>query len=226
MLQGQMANISMPCTSKIFADKVLTEDRRETGRNSDIYMLSKIQRVDVKLLQNTSIGQEDLPTWSDHNCPCKPMMEMQATVTMKNIMQMTMKKTEEMQAEIMEMMAGMMTWQKIFEMVSWIKIGNILLSAFALQVIILIVGVVEIPVVQIMVQVMSHLLKLQEILLQIAALVMLWKIMTLMLEISIHLKSQTAHMSRSEYNTTALGGLGMRLLDASLPISTSISRTW
>ena len=221
-----MANISKPCTSKIFADKVLTEDRRERGRNSDAYMLSKIAEVDVELLENTSIAREDLTTWADYHCPCKPLMEMQATVTMKNIMQMTIKKTQEMQTEIMDMTAGMMTLQKIFEMVSWIKIGNIWLSAFALPVIMLIVGVVEIPVVQIMVQIMSQLLKLQEIILQIAALILLWKIMCLMLEITIHLKSQTAHMSRSEYNTTALGGWGMRLLDASLPISTSISRTW
>ena len=48
MFQGQMANISLPCTSKIFADKVLTEDRRDAGRNSDIYMLSKMPEVDVE----------------------------------------------------------------------------------------------------------------------------------------------------------------------------------
>ena len=189
--------------------------------------MSLMPVVDVDMLHGTTIAQRDRPTWSDWHSPSNHMMEMHAMVTMKSITQMTTKKTEEMLTEIMEMTTDMLTLEKIAQMVSWVKIQKVWLMANILPVIMLIVGFVKIPdVVQITMQIISQMLKLQEILLHIAGLVLLWKIMTLMLEISIHLKSQTAHMSRSEYNTTALGGLGMRLLDASLLISTSISRTW
>ena len=188
--------------------------------------MSLMPVVDVDMLHGTTIAQRDRPTWSDWHSPSNHMMEMHAMVTMKSITQMTSKKTEEMLTEIMEMTTGMLTLEKIAEMVSWVKIQKVWLMANRLLVIFLFVGFVHIQdVVQITMQISSQMLKLQQIFLQIAVIIMLWKILRLMMEMTMHLKSQTAHMSRSEYNTTALGGFGMRLLDASLLISTSISRT-
>ena len=222
-----MATAPTATASQIFADAFLTEDRREQGRNSEIFTLSQMAPVNVDLLIDSEIKKYDRPTWGDWHCPGKVMMEMQAIVTMKSITKMTIEKTEEMLTEIMEMTAGMMTLEKIAEMVSWVKIPKLWSTALVLPVIMLIIGLVKIPaVVQIMVQIISQMLKLQQIILQIAAIIMLWKIVCLMMEMTIHMKAQTAHMSRSEYNTTALGGWGMRLLDASLLISRSISRTW
>ena len=105
-------------------------------------------------------------------------------------------------------------------MVSWVKIQKVWLMANILPVIMLIVGFVKIPeVVQIMVQISSQMLELQQIILQIAVIIMLWKMLRLMLGMTINLKAQTTHLSRSEYNTTALGGLEMWLLDAIVLIS-------
>ena len=215
-----MATATTPSTSEIFANCFLTEDRSEQSADFEILMLSQIPVVDVDMLQDTTVAADERPTWSDWHSPSNPMMEMHAMVTMKSITQMTTKKTEEMLTEIMEMTTDMLTLEKIAQMVSWVKIQKVWLMANILPVIMLIVGFVKIPdVVQIIVQIISQMLKLQQIFLQIAVIIMLWKILRLMMEMTMHMKSQTAHMSRSEYNTTALGGLEMRLLDATLLIS-------
>ena len=63
-------------------------------------------------------------------------------------------------------------------MVSWVKIQKVWLMAFIWSVIMLIIGFVQIPdVVQITMQIISQMLKLQQIILQIAVIIRLWKIL-------------------------------------------------
>ena len=170
--------------------------------------------VNTDLLLDSTILEDDRPTRGDWHCPGQVMMEMQATATMKILMEMTIEKIAKMQAE----------------MLAWVKIPQLWSMAVILPVILPIIGLVKIPqmqnVVQIMEQIISQMLNLGQIILQVAAIIMLWKILCFMMEMTIQMKAQTAHLSRSEYNTSALGGWGMRLLDASLLISRSISRTW
>ena len=97
------------------------------------------------------------------------------------------------------------------------EITSQMLSAIAV-VIVPILGLIVVPK-------MQEVAATVQIMVQMLIAILLWKMVVMMLELTVQIKSVVAHLGRSDFNSSCSGGRGTRFLDVSLLISRSSSKT-